>query len=226
MSCSNCGYDHSHSHAHHHDHHHHGHHHHDFDDHHASGVQNKCLDLLLLGPRLLKAAASSTVEVLKDTFDYSKSCPVCEIPETDCPPHCVCVIDWYGAVGDVLHHKIEVTNTGKEKRTLELVPQNFSCTDKIISIVPTKKLLAPGESFLAEVTFTIPEGFAGSDYEADILLKGAYEQCIKLFLEVKSHHDASCHVKQGEIPKVIKAHHWFNHFQCEKPCAEALEVKP
>lgn len=217
MSCSHCGHDYSHSHDHHdhdHDHHH---------DHYEDRASSKCLNLLLLGPRLLKAAASSTVAVLKDTFEDCKACPVCEIPETHCPHHCVCAIDWYGAVGDTLHHKIQITNTGKEKRNFELVPQVFSCTDKIVTLAPNKKLLAPGESFQAEISFTIPEGFAGSDYEAEILLKGAYEQCIKLYLEVKTHHEASCHIKQGEIPKVIKAHHWFNHFQCEKPCADALD---
>ena len=182
----------------------------------------KCLSWLLLGPRLLKASAESSVQVIKSTFNNKeKAC--CEIPETGCPPRCVGGIDWLGMPGDTLHHEIYLTNTGDKKRTFELTPLPFACSDESVKVTPNKKELAPGESLKAKVSFKIPEAFAGSHLQTEILLRGAYEQCIVIDLCVKSREESCSDIQQGEVPTQVKAHHWYDHFQCEKPCFESLD---
>ncbi len=201
---------------------------------------SSCLDVLLLGPRLIKASAESTVEVLKQTFGGEKgnySCcepslqeylrslyaKCCDIPETQCPPRCVCCICWEGAAGDILHHHIQITNTGKEKRLFSLESIPFPCTEVAIDVSPAQKNLAPGQSLQAVASLKIPTDFSGSVYRTEILVKGAYEQCIKVHLQVKPRQDQCCYIEQGEIPERVRAQKWYHHFQCTEPCFEPAD---
>jgi hypothetical protein len=117
---------------------------------------------------------------------------------------------------------VQVTNTGKIKREFKLTALPFPCSDESVKITPDKKSLAPDESLKVVVSFTIPESFGGGHYVSRIKVAGAYEQFIVVSLHVKPHQSCCCAIEQGEIPKRIKAHHWYHHFQCEEPCFEAV----
>lgn len=183
-------------------------------------------NVLLLGPRLVKATAQSTIDVLQETFQKTGA-SFCKIPETHCPPRCICAVDWCGSVGDRLTHHVVLTNSGKHRRNFELVALPFSCTEVKVRIHKDFATLAPGESLKTSIEFTIPEGFAGQTLMAEVLVRGAYEQSICITLDVKSIAQACCDIHQGEIPTRIKAHQWFHHFQCEVPCFDAIApVRP
>lgn len=191
------------------------------------------LSLILLPPRLLAATLYSAADVVRKTFDgsFSDTCPMCHghhlkgqpccgIPETCCPDPCVCRIHWTGCPGDSFQYQIQVTNTSKAKREFTLVSVPFPCTEDAVKVTPDKKTLAPDESLKAVASFTIPDTFAGSNYFTKIKVTGAYEQYIQICLAVRPRQACSCHIEQGDIPKRVKAHHWFNHFQCEQDCTE------
>jgi hypothetical protein len=185
------------------------------------------LSLILLPPRLLAASFWGAADVIRKTFDgaYSDCCSdlhgdCCGIPETPCPDRCVCRIHWHGCPGDSFQYQIQVTNTSQTKREFSLKSLPFPCTTDSVKVVPDKKLLGPDESLQAIATFTIPDSFAGSTYRTKIKVVGAYEQYIEVCLAVRPKQACCCHIEQGDIPKQIKAHHWFNHFQCEKDCFE------
>lgn len=191
------------------------------------------ISLLLLPPRLLAATAYSAVNVIKQTLDgaYDDGCPVCHgkhgkgeaccgIPEESCPDPCVCHICWEGCPGDSFRYRVQVTNIASTEREFTLTALPFACTEETVTVVPDKKTLAQDESFQAVVSLTIPDQLAGGRYLSRIKLVGAYEQIILVHLTVKPRHACCCHVEQGDIPKRIKAHHWYHHFQCLEDCFE------
>lgn len=192
--------------------------------------------LILLMPRLLVTTIHSAVDVLKKTFDgtYDDSCPTCGethahgamccgIPEIHCPSPCVCSIHWVGCPGDSFKHAIQVTNTSSTEREFTLTSVPFPHTQEKVAVTPDKQTLGTDESLQAEASFTIPETFAGSKYRTVIKVQGAYEQSIQLCLTVRPRQACSCHVEQGDIPKRVKAHHWYHHFQCVDDCFESVK---
>lgn len=179
--------------------------------------------LLLLAPRLLSATIYSAVDVVKRTFDgtLEDDCltkPCCDIPETLCPSPYVCRIHWTGCPGDSFKYQIQVTNTSKVEREFTLTSVPFPCTDEAVTVTPDRKTLGPDESLKAVASFTIPDTFAGSTYRTRITVAGKYEQYILVCLTVRPQQACCCHIEQGEIPKRIKAKHWYHHFQCEEEC--------
>ena len=192
--------------------------------------------LILLMPRLLVTTIHGAVDVLKKTFDgtYDESCPVCggthnhagaccDIPEIHCPSPCVCNIHWVGCPGDSFKHSIQVTNTSSAEREFTLSSVPFPHTEEAVVVTPDNKTLGVDESLQAAASFTIPETFAGSRYRTVIKVQGAYEQIIQVWLTVRPRQACGCHVEQGDIPKRVKAHHWYHHFQCVDDCFEPVK---
>ncbi|MDC0664125.1 COG1470 family protein [Marinobacter sp. SS21] len=190
------------------------------------------ISLLLLPPRVLAATAYSAADVIKQTLDgryddcpvchgcHGKGEPCCGIPEQSCPDPCVCRIVWEGCPGDSFQYRLQITNTSTHQREFTLTPLPFGCTEDTVTVAPDKKTLAQDESFQAVVGFTIPDQLAGGRYLARIKLTGAYEQIILVCLTVRPRQACCCHIEQGDIPKRIKAHHWYHHFQCIEDCAK------
>lgn len=195
--------------------------------------------LLLFTPRLVSATLYSAAEVIRRTLDGTidgtldssldsgleeNNClgePCCDIPETHCPPPCVCRIHWTGCPGDSFRYQIQVTNTAKVDQEFTLTPVPFPCTEEVVTVTPDNKNLGPDESLKAIASFTIPDtfaSFAGSRYRTRITVAGKYQQYIQVCLTVRPQQACSCHIEQGEIPKRIRARHWYHHFQCEEDC--------
>lgn len=156
----------------------------------------------------------------------------CEIPETDCPPHCVCEIAWEGAPGDKLKATIQLTNTRQAAQQFVIGAGPFQGpsgnTGAAVSPAPAAVNLAANQSTTVVVTFQVPAAFTpGGIYNSEMTVTGLYEQCVKVTLHVRATPpEPHCDVKQGEIPKRIRAHRWYQHFQCEEPCFEPARPEP
>jgi hypothetical protein len=147
----------------------------------------------------------------------------CEIPVTDCPPRCVCEVVWEGMHDQNLAATITVTNTRKVAQNFALSATPFEGPSGIsgasATVSPANIHLNAGGSATVKVEFVVPKTFAAGDaYDAEVRVLGLYEQCVRLRLHVRP--VPHCAVKQGEIPTHIRAHRWYEHFQCEELCFE------
>src|SRR5262249_46017024 len=87
---------------------------------------------------------------------------------------------------------------------------------------PASLSLAPGQAGVVRATFTVPRTPEG-DYDAEIVVRGLYEQCVCVTLKVQCKKTCgdeccACEVVQGDPPVRIRAHQWYHHFQCTEPC--------
>lgn len=146
----------------------------------------------------------------------------CQIPERDCPPRCVCEISWCATNNEKLQSTISITNTGSQKRNFTFAATPFQGPGNPsakVKLSPTQASLEPGQTVTVTLNHTVTEQFVpGSQYEAEILITGAYEQCVRVTLDVEPEQRGHCEVQQGDPPTRIRAHHWYDHFQCEEPC--------
>jgi hypothetical protein len=176
-------------HHHHHEHHHDEHHHHEHDEHHHHSAEHSCC---------------------------------CEIPETHCPPRCVCEIKWQGRAGEQLKSSIRVTNTSKKPRSFHFTANSFQGPGNPqtpLTLSQANANLGPGQSTFINVSFTPNQVFQpGQTYHAEVLIKGAYEQCVCFEFTALREGHVDCEVEQGDPPIRVKAHQWYDHFQCAEPC--------
>lgn len=196
-----------------------------------------------LGPKLLLMSLNTTREfmeaagelitgtlpLLKIEMGKVQKC-CCEIPETECPPRCVCDIRWKACPGGTAQATIRVTNTGSVARTFTFVATPFSGPGNpkaTVLLSPASATLNPGASAHISASFTVPPDFHnGRRYETEILIYGAYEQCVRITLDIEPPTAKDCcaceccEVRAGDPPVRIRAHHWYDHFQCTEPCLE------
>lgn len=195
-----------------------------------------------LGPQLVSLSAKTTRDFLQTSSDLitaslpkieipklPKNC--CEIPETECPPRCVCEIRWKACQGGAVQANVQVTNTGSATRNFVFSATPFSGPGNpsaAIQVSPPTATLAPNTSVNVAVSFSVPADFqSGSQYTAELRVYGAYEQCVRIILDVepstaKNCAPERCEVRAGDLPVRIRAHNWYDHFQCTEPCVELL----
>lgn len=188
-------------------------------------------DLAAMGRDLLSLSMKASTDFIRGAAEIltrSPICltvpglePACRIPETDCPPRCVCRIDWEAARGDHRRHTIRVTNTAETAIPFRLSATPFDGPDgamDLLTLEPDRLVLKPGESGSATASLQVPENMASGRYRAEISVAGRYEQCIRVNLAIREARQSVCEVSQGEIPVRIRAHRWYHHFQCVEPC--------
>ena len=198
-----------------------------------SDLQGAITNLVLLGPKLLSISLSQAAQFVEQSSELlasslpnlspSKRVGCCEIPETHCPPRCVCEICWEACYGERREATVRVTNSSpKQTRTFEFEatpfqgPANPGLSPKVS---PASATLKPGESVTVTLEFAPTDAFqSGQTYSAEVLIKGAYEQCVCVRLKVYSCKQGHCEVCQGDPPVRIRAHQWYDHFQCIEPC--------
>jgi hypothetical protein len=151
--------------------------------------------------------------------------PCCEIPETACPPRCVCQVVWHAARGEHVKATIALTNTAKKTQMFSIAATPFhgpeGDTGVTASIAPASVSLNANQSATIAVDLDVSDKFdVGATYSAEVTLTGQYEQCVELRLCVRPTQKHHCEVRQGDIPTHIRAHRWYDHFQCEEPCFE------
>lgn len=195
------------------------------------GAQPSLESLPSLGPKLLALSLDIARDFTQQAADIlTPSIPplgklrpkgMCEIPETECPPRCVCEITWEAGRGETLHCSIRVTNASKSAQTFQFQAIPFPgapASAPTISLSPASLTLSPGQSGVVTASFTVTPEFAPGRYDTEIVVKGAYEQCVCVTLKVQSEQHCTCEVVQGDPPVRLSAHHWHDHFQCTEPC--------
>lgn len=86
-------------------------------------------------------------------------------------------------------------------------------------VAPASATLPAGGSVAVTVELNVAEGFhPGGRYTGEVRLDGAYEQCVCLILEVESPVVNRLRVEQGDPPLRLRAHRWYDHFQCAESC--------
>lgn len=194
--------------------------------------------------RMLRDLARPSLEVGRAVWDgyvamlrdmarapTARPCSPCEIPEQDCPPRCVCELGWQGQPRDTLRGTIRVTNTGRDRRTFTFAATSLTSDGHDAGIKPqvepTSAVLDPQQSVTLQVAIPLSQGFeTGRTYRGEVLIRGVWEQCVKLSARVEAEPRPHCDVDQGEMPRRVRAHHWYDHFQCEEPCFEPVRHAP
>ena len=146
----------------------------------------------------------------------------CDIPEQECPPRCVCEIAWEASPGETVKAAIRVRNTSSQARnfTFGAAPlQGGGESPGALALSPEARTLAPGESVDVAIAVTVNDKFKpGECYGTEVLVRGAYEQCVIVRLDVVPSATVRCELDQGDPPVRIRAHRWYEHFQCSEPC--------
>ena len=131
--------------------------------------------------------------------------PCCDIPETRCPPRCVGAIAWKFGRGAVPEASIVVRNVGKSSRMFSFVATDLaglSVGTAKVAVSPAAKALAPGEQVVVHVTLTDSKALAPlQTYRAEVLIRGAFEQCVTVTVEVGRDAYDECVVAQGSSLK-------------------------
>lgn len=185
----------------------------------------------LLAPALAEGARTATEFRLGSLLPRSACC---EIPETECPPRCVCEVTWEAACGETVAATIRVVNRSSATRTFSVTALPFPGLDPkeaAIAIEPASLELSPSTSAVVSASFVVPGEAHAAAHETEIVVRGAYEQCVRVILHVAERHRCAdeaphcvCEVVQGDPPPRIRAHHWYDHFQCTEPCGRSGTV--
>jgi hypothetical protein len=173
----------------------------------------------------IPAVASSASAMMPSVSSMLPRTTCCEIPETPCPPRCVCVINWQAARGEDVKATITLTNTAKKAQAYSIEAMTFQGpsgdTGVKPTVAPANVNLNPNQSATITATLNVTDKFeTGNSYTAEVTITGQYEQCVQLQLTVRPGQAHHCEVRQGDIPTHIRAHRWYDHFQCEEPCFE------
>jgi hypothetical protein len=193
-------------------------------------------DLLGFGLKLLSLSLDTLQTVIQQAPRFPLQLPTvaslrppdpCAIPETPCPPRCVCDVVWQASPGETPELTLRVTNASKTTRTFALQATPFTGaggTPGTLTVAPSSLTLAPRQVGMATAKFTVPNVPEG-EYQAEIVVSGAYEQCVRVRLHVRNRKTCGdehcvCDVVQGDPPVRIRAHHWYHHFQCTEPCVD------
>jgi len=199
-----------------------------------------------LGPKLVSMSVKTARDFLEGAGELitaalpkielpGPSKPCCQIPETECPPRCVCDVHWKSCPGGTVQAHVKVINIGSATRNFTFIATPFSGPGNpkaTIQISPASESLAPHASVDVIASFTVTSDFQpGGQYNAELQIYGAYEQCVRIKLDVepatgKDCTPEHCEVKAGDLPVRIRAHQWYDHFQCTEPCVELLRQPP
>lgn len=191
-------------------------------------------DLLNVAPRLLLLSMESAQDFVSRATSALPAIPSlasvrraaagsddcgCDIPETDCPPRCVCEIHWEGSPGETFRATVRVRNTSQVARQFSVVSTDLSgvATGKL-AVAPAQLQLAPGAAANVDVSYLVPAGTGAGSATAEVLVTGAYEQCVKVRLTVQPQPTITCEVAQGDPPRRMRTMHWYRHWQCDEPC--------
>ena len=151
----------------------------------------------------------------------------CEIPETECPPSCVCELDWEACEGETVTGTVDIRNTGQQSANFTLSATTFRSlgddSGKSPQLTPNNFVLAPGAIQTVTVVVQASEAFDPNQiYESEVTVAGRYEQCVCLRLRTRRKNVPHCQIEHGEIPTRLVAHHWYDHFQCEELCFQPV----
>lgn len=186
-------------------------------------------------PQLLSAAASQYLTLLKRSsklvegllptglLEGANDC--CSVPTQDCPPRCIAEIGWEGCACEAQRATVTVKNSGTQARNFSFSAGSLGPAK--VEVVPPAAQLAPGQAVTLQVLVPGNQGLKeGETYGGELLIRGAYEQCVKLKLRVAAAAVPQLELAQGEVPERITELKWYRHWQCTDPCAPARIADP
>jgi hypothetical protein len=181
-------------------------------------------------PGLLSSAASQYVDLLRRSsklvgallpgglLEGANDC--CSVPTQACPPRCVAEIEWEGCACEAQRATVTVKNSGEQARNFTFSAGTLGPAK--VEVAPPAAQLAPGQAVTVQVAVAPNQGLKeGETYSSELLIRGAYEQCVKLKLRVAASTVPQLDVAQGEVPERITELKWYRHWQCTDPCAPA-----
>jgi len=185
-----------------------------------SSALDQYVGLLKRGSQLVSGLLPDS---LSDFGSSSNAC--CEVPTQDCPPRCVAEICWQPCPGETVRATVNVKNTSSQARDFSFSAGTLGPAK--VQLEPASAALAPGQSVAVQVSVS-PDGFKpGETYTGEILIRGAYEQCVKLKVRQETPATApQVDVSQGEIPEHISELKWYRHWQCIEPCSTTTRQPP
>jgi hypothetical protein len=166
--------------------------------------------------KLIRRAGRAVGELLPaDVLAGANDC--CAVPTQDCPPHCVAEICWDACPGETQRATITVKNTSAQTRTFTFAAGNLGPAQ--VAIVPPAARIDAGQSVTLQVAVAAAGLKEGETYTTELLIRGAYEQCVKLKLHVAPTAVPHVDVSQGDLPHRVTELKWYRHWQCTDPCA-------
>lgn len=177
-----------------------------------SSAAHQYLSLLRRSSRLVEGLLPSGL------LEGANDC--CAVPTQDCPPRCVAEICWEACACEPQRATVTVKNTGEQTRNFAFVVGTLGPAK--VEVSPAQAQLAPGQSVEVEILVPGNQGLKeGESYSGEMLIRGAYEQCVKLALRVAPSSVPRISVEQGELPQRISELKWYRHWQCTEPCESA-----
>ena len=121
-----------------------------------------------LGPKLVSMSVKTARDFLEGAGELitaalpkielpGPSKPCCQIPETECPPRCVCDVHWKSCPGGTVQAHVKVINIGSATRNFTFIATPFSGPGNpkaTIQISPASASLAPHASVDVIASFT------------------------------------------------------------------------
>jgi hypothetical protein len=186
-------------------------------------------------PALLSTAASQYLNLLRRSSKLVEDLlpsgvlaganDCCTVPTQDCPPRCIAEIGWEGCACEPQRATVTVKNTGTQARNFSFVAGSLGPAK--VDVTPTAAPLAPGQAVTLQVLVPGNQGLKeGETYHGELLIRGAYEQCVKLRLRIAASALPHLELTQGEVPERITELKWYRHWQCTDPCAPARIADP
>ena len=168
--------------------------------------------------KLIRRAGRAVGELLPaDVLAGANEC--CAVPTQDCPPRCVAEICWEACAGETQRATITVRNTSNQARTFTFTAGNLGPAK--VDVAPPAAQIAAGQSVTLQVAVPAAGLKEGETYATELLVRGAYEQCVKLKLRVMQTTVPQVCLAQGDVPQRITELKWYRHWQCTDPCAPA-----
>jgi hypothetical protein len=118
--------------------------------------------------------------------EHANGC--CAVTETCCSPRCAGELKWKIVPGALPEAAVLVRNVGKSARQF-----TFSATPLLgvdpgsakLSVVPATAQLGPGESTVVRVKLDHSIALSAcQEYRAEVLIQGAWQQCVEVFIAV------------------------------------------
>jgi hypothetical protein len=166
----------------------------------------------------------------------------CFIPEWSCPPRCACEVRWSARRGEHVSAILRIVNASSTTtRTFNLAAGGFVSASQPVSglnieLSSSSVTLRPERSAVVEAHCNVPVAIGEGHYEAEIDVSGSYEQFVRVVLEIVQKRpwrwldclrydceEDHCEIVQGDPPVRVRAHRWYDHFQCTSPCKVAEE---
>jgi hypothetical protein len=121
---------------------------------------------------------------------HACGCGCCVVPETACPPRCVGKVVWKIHRGAAPEASVRVHNAGDVARTFAFSATSLSGVDPgsaSLSVTPASAVLEPGQRITVRVRLENSSALrACQRYRAEVLVRGSFEQCIEVFVDVES----------------------------------------